>query len=217
MKIIIFDMDGVIFDSERVVYEGWKEMAEKYGFTNLEIPYWKCIGVNASRTKEIFLDFYGKDFPYDKICEERRQEYHRRYDHGKLPLKPYVKELLQYLKEEGYFIAIASSTKTETVENQIKAAGLIDFFDRIVGGDQVTKSKPEPDIFWKAAEEITDDFDSVYVIEDSYNGIRAAKRAGMRPIMVPDLLLANEEMKELAEVIVNDLAEVRDYLEQKKK
>lgn len=212
MKSIIFDMDGVIFDSEKAVYEGWQRLALKYGFTNLEIPYMKCIGVNAQACEEIFLEFYGPEFPYKKYKEEQRQDYHKRYDGGKLPLKPQIEELLIYLKEAGYKIAIASSTRTETVVQQITDAGLIDYFEVIVGGDQVKKSKPDPQIFLEAARLLKADAKSTYVIEDSFNGIRAAYNGGMIPIMVPDMIPADDEMKKKAKYICKDLNEVKELI-----
>ncbi len=213
MEVIIFDMDGVIFDSERVIFEEWKELSKKYGFENIEIPYYKCIGVNAATTRKIMLDFYGEDFPYDEYCREQSQKYHEEFDGGRLPLKKGVEELLKYLKKEGFFVAIASSTRRALVEQQIVDAGLRPYFDRIVGGDMVEKSKPEPDIFLKAIEGLEVKPEEVLVIEDSYNGIRAAYNAGMIPVMVPDLVEPDDEMKEKAGIILKDLLEVKEYLE----
>ena len=158
------------------------------------------------------MDFYGKDFPYDIYKEEQSKKYHERYDHGRLPLKPGVRELLEYLQGQQYGIAIASSTRTSLVRQQIADAGLLTYFDRITGGDQVTKSKPEPDIFLAAAQEWELSKKDIYVIEDSYNGIRAAKAAGMKAIMVPDLLEANEEMHRLADDILPTLLAVKEQL-----
>ena len=101
-KAVIFDMDGVIFDSEQAVFNGWKELSQKYGFENLDIPYMKCIGVNAASSKRIFLDYYGEDFPYDKYKDEQSKNYHEKYDGGRLPLKKGVRELLQNLKTNNY-------------------------------------------------------------------------------------------------------------------
>ena len=213
MKTIIFDMDGVIFDSERVIFDEWKELAKKYGFENLEIPYFQCIGVNAARTREIMLDFYGQDFPYDDFCKEQSRRYHEKYDGGRLPLKKGVEELLQYLKKEGFFVAIASSTRHTLVEQQIIDAGLRPYFDRIIGGDMVTKSKPNSEIFQKALEGLEAIPGETIVIEDSFNGIRAAFNAGMIPVMVPDMIAPDDEMREKAEVILNNLLEVKEYLE----
>ena len=211
MKAVIFDMDGVIFDSERAVYALWCEMAEKYGFRDVNTPYYKSIGTNRDATRKIFLDFYGKKFPYDEYKKEQSEAYHKKYDGGKLPLKAGIFELLEYLKSCGYFTAVASSTRSEVVRNQIEDANLAKYFDRIIGGDTVTKSKPEPDIFLKAAEGF--EFEEIYVIEDSFNGIRAAFNAGMKPIMVPDMIEPDNEMKEKAEVILPDLLAVKTFLE----
>ena len=211
-KAVIFDMDGVIFDSERLVYEGWMELADKYGFEDFEIPYRRCIGSNAIVSKQIFLDFYGKDFPYDIYKEEQSKKYHERYDHGRLPLKPGVRELLEYLQGQQYGIAIASSTRTSLVRQQIADAGLLTYFDRITGGDQVTKSKPEPDIYLMACRELSVEPKEAYAIEDSYNGIRSAYAAGMKPIMVPDLMPPTEEMKEKSVVICKDLREAMQFM-----
>lgn len=208
MEAVIFDMDGVIFDSERLVYEGWKALSVKYGFDNLDEIYMKCIGVNSATCRQIYLDFYGEDFPYDKYRQERSDDYHARYSGGRLPMKAGVEELLKYLKETGYKIAIASSTRSALVKEQIEDAGLMKYFDVIVGGDQVKKSKPEPDIFLKAAELLVVKPENAYVIEDSYNGIRAAKSAHMRPIMVPDMVQPDEEMQDKAWKICDSLKDI---------
>lgn len=208
MEAVIFDMDGVIFDSERLVYEGWKALSVKYGFDNLDEIYMKCIGVNSATCRQIYLDFYGEDFPYDKYRQERSDDYHARYSGGRLPMKAGVEELLKYLKETGYKMAIASSTRSALVKEQIEDAGLMKYFDVIVGGDQVKKSKPEPDIFLKAAELLVVKPENAYVIEDSYNGIRAAKSAHMRPIMVPDMVQPDEEMQDKAWKICDSLKDI---------
>ncbi len=208
-RAVVFDMDGVIFDSERATFLGWQELAGKYGFRDLEIPYRQCIGVNAARTREIFLGFYGPDFPYDDLSREQSENYHRKYDGGRLPLKPGVRPLLEALHGAGVFIALASSTRTGTVVNQLRDAGLLSFFSRVIGGDMVTRSKPEPDIFLRATEGTGIPPEDTAVIEDSFNGIRAAHAAGMVPVMVPDMLPPDEEMRSLARYILKDLDEVR--------
>ena len=211
-KAVIFDMDGVIFDSERAFYNGWMELATKYKLTDIEMLYMKCVGVNAVMTRQIFLDYYGEDFPYDEYKEELSKDYHERYDNGRLPMKPGIRELLVSLQEKGYKLAIASSTRTPIVEKQIEDAGLREYFDVIVGGDMVERSKPEPDIFLRAAKLLGVLPEQAYVIEDSYNGIRAAFAGGMIPIMVPDLIEPNQEMEEKARYIFKDLYEVKELL-----
>ncbi len=211
-EAVVFDMDGVIFDSERAVMNCWLELAQKYNIKDIEKPYFACVGTTMTRTREIMLDTYGEDFPYDEYARESSLMYHEKYDGGKLPMKPGVIELLSYLKEKGKKIALASSTRRETVTNQLRWAGIIDYFDVIICGDMVARSKPAPDIFLKACQELGVSPENTYAIEDSYNGIRAAHAGQLRPIMVPDLLEANDEMRGMAECVCDNLNEVIDYL-----
>lgn len=205
-------MDGVIFDSERAVMDCWLQLADQYGIKNIEEPYRACIGTTITKTKEIMLDTYGQDFPYDRYAKETSLMYHERFDGGRLPMKPGVMELLLDLKERKKKIALASSTRRQTVIKQLKDARILDYFDAVVCGDMVGRSKPAPDIFLKACEELQVVPEEAYAIEDSYNGIRAAHAGKLRPIMVPDLLPENEEMKKISEVILGSLLEVMDYL-----
>ena len=209
---VLFDMDGVIFDSERATMECWLEIAAKHGIEGIEKPYMACIGTNAAKTKQIMLDAYGADFPYDEYAKEASEMYHGRYDGGRLPMKPGVLPLLDYLSYNGRKIAIASSTRRQTVENQLRDANIISYFNAIVTGDMVAKSKPEPDIFLLACERTGTVPERAYVIEDSFNGIRAAHRGNLRPIMVPDLLPADDEMMRLSETVEESLIDVIDYL-----
>lgn len=210
-EAVVFDMDGVIFDSERAVMNCWLELAQKYDIKDIEKPYFACVGTTMTRTREIMLETYGEDFPYDEYARESSLMYHEKYDGGKLPMKPGVMELLSYLKGKGKKIALASSTRRETVTNQLRWAEIIDYFDVIICGDMVARSKPAPDIFLKACQELGVSPESTYAIEDSYNGIRAAHAGQLRPIMVPDLLEANDEMRGMAEYVCDNLNEVIDY------
>ncbi len=212
MNSIIFDMDGVIFDSEKAVFGLWKEIAEKYGFPDIDEVYKRTVGVNSDSTRKIFFDHYGPDFPFDEYLREESQMYHSRYDDGRLPLMPDIERVLEYIKNRGYKIAIASSTRAELVKRQIENAGLIEYFDVIVGGDMVTRSKPHPDIFLEAAERLGAIPEETYVIEDSFNGIRAAHAGGFIPVMVPDMLPPDDEMRDKANFIFDNLKEVESIL-----
>lgn len=211
-KAVVFDMDGVIFDSEQLVLKGWQELAAEKGIPDIEKPYYQGIGSNAQAVRENFLRFYGSAFPYDEYKAEMSRRFHERYDNGRLPLKPGVRELLGYLKEQGYAIGLASSTRSAVVTAEIRDAGLLPFFQHLTCGDMVTRSKPEPDIFLKACENLGVCPENTICIEDSYNGIRAASRAGMTPVMVPDMVPANEEMEQLAAHIFKDLLEVKEWI-----
>ena len=103
---------------------------------------------------EDFNEYYGQDFPYDEYKKEASALFHSRYGNGKLPLKSGVKELLSYLKENGYLVGLASSTRQAIVEREIRDAGLMPYFDNLVCGDMLKRSKPEPDIYLKACENL---------------------------------------------------------------
>ena len=211
---VVFDMDGVIFDSERALMDCWTELAQNYGIGGFEKIYLACIGTNGARTKEIMLRAYGRDFPFEKYAGEASGMYHERYDGGRLPMKRGARELLEYLERKGKRIALASSTRKQTVLGQLRDAHILEYFGAIVTGDMVAESKPEPAIFLRACGDIGVSPDRAYAVEDSYNGIRAARRGRLRPIMVPDLLPANDEMRQLSEVVLDDLEAVVKYLEE---
>lgn len=211
-KAVVFDMDGVIFDSERAVMQCWKEVASRHNIPDIEKAILACTGTTMVRTREIMLNLYGTDFPYDEYARESSAIFHSRYDGGRLPMKQGVKELLTFLKEHNKKIALASSTRQQVVTDELRDAGIIEYFDRIICGDMVSRSKPAPDIFLKACEELNISPSDSYAIEDSYNGIRAAHAGGLHPIMVPDLLPADEEMQSLAEIVLPSLTSVMEYL-----
>lgn len=211
-KSVVFDMDGVIFDSERAVMQCWKEVASRHNIPDIEKAILACTGTTMVRTREIMLNLYGADFPYDEYARESSAIFHSRYDGGRLPMKQGVKELLTFLKERGKKIALASSTRQQVVTDELRDAGIIEYFDRIICGDMVSCSKPAPDIFLKACEELNISPSDSYAIEDSYNGIRAAHAGGLHPIMVPDLLPADEEMQSLAEIVLPNLTSIMEYL-----
>ena len=211
-KAVVFDMDGVIFDSERLVLDCWLEVARQQGIKDMEKVFYKCIGTNRAQTKQITMDYYGPDFAYEEFRAEASRLYHSRYDNGRIPTKPGIVELLEFLKENGYGIALASSTRTEVVRQEIGDAGILPYFQNLTCGDMVTVSKPEPEIFLKACEALSVAPEEAIAIEDSFNGIRAAHRAGMFPVMVPDMVAPDAEMKELAGKILDNLHEVREWL-----
>lgn len=208
---VIFDMDGVIFDSERCYIDAYKKLAPKYGLVDFDAVHRACmesIGVTRAKTREIFIKCVGHDFDYYRYREDVQEELNR----SEFELKPGVFELFDWLKENGVPVALASSTRFETVSRMLADAGLTDYFSCIVCGDMVSRSKPDPEIFLTAAERLSAGPSDCYVIEDSYNGIRAAHAAGMHPIMVPDILQPDEEIRGLSEAVLPALTDVKGYL-----
>ncbi len=209
---VIFDMDGTIFDSERLVLDCWEKLGKKYGFSDIGEVFIRCIGTNKIRTREIVYGHYGTGFPYEKFVEESSLLFHERIDREGLPVKPGARELLTYLKERGIPMGLASSTRLAAVTQELKDAGLYSYFKVVVGGDQLKNSKPAPDIYLMACERMGVPPENTYAVEDSYNGIRSAHSAGLTPIMVPDMMPATEEMRTLSEAVFTDLFEVMAYL-----
>lgn len=214
MKTVVFDMDGVLFDTERLCLNSWNSVAEKQGLSGMEKVFEQCIGLNGNDTKELVLGHFGQDFPYDTFRVEASVWFWDYIEQNGLPLKPGVQEILCYLKQEGYRIGLASSTKYESVVSHLKRAGIIEYFSVIVTGDMVEHSKPNPDIYLMACEKLQVKPEEAYAIEDSFNGIRSAAAAGMKPIMVPDMVQPDAGMERLSVKICKDLIEVMNFLKQ---
>ncbi len=212
MNAVIFDMDGVIFDTERIWIECWSPVGQAHHIRGIEeVLREKCVGITAAAMKAALQETYGADFPYDEYVKEATAVLRARYGR-RLPMKPGVRELLDFLGAAGAPVALASSTGTKTIREELSEADLLPCFQVITGGEEVGPSKPAPDIFLLTADKLGVPPAECFVIEDSYNGIRAARAAGMRPIMVPDLLPPDAEMEALAEAILPSLTAARDYL-----
>lgn len=212
IQAVLFDMDGVIFDSEIKVIECWKDIAEKYGFGDIETPCYEALGTTREIAREIMLAHYGADFPYDAYKDEMAALFHARYGEGRLPKKKGVEELLQFLHMHNLKVALASSTRKEVVIQELRDGGLLDYFDAVICGDMVARSKPAPDIFLKTCEVLGVAPEHAVGIEDSYNGMRALAAAGITAIMVPDLKQPTDEIRALATEVLPDLLAVKAYL-----
>lgn len=214
MKAFLFDMDGVIFDTERAVVDAWKIVADKHGVEDIEEHCRECMGLTVVATKAKFLERYGEDAPYDELRAERKAIIKTWFDDGKIAIKSGVRELLTYLNENNIPVALASSTTEATVREELDATGLTHHFDAIICGDMVTNSKPAPDIFQLAASRLGVDIEQAVVIEDSYNGVRAGRAAGSYVIMVPDMAPVTDEMREIADAIMPSLDDVLKALKE---
>ena len=211
-EAVVFDMDGVIFDSEREIFLCWEEVARKHGVRDIDIPLRDCLGVTANESRQIMKRFYGEEFPYDLYSREASVLFHEKNDGGRLPKKPGIDDLLHELRRRRIRTALASSTRRESVEKALQGAGFLSCFDAVICGDMVQNSKPDPEIYLTACRALGTAPESCFAIEDSYNGIRSAAAGGLRPLMVPDLMPPTPEMESLAERILPDLSAVQAYL-----
>ena len=213
MPSVIFDMDGVILDTETLVQKAWGILGERHGIPDLAEAIKTCTGARREERQEMLKKYYhDPDFPAKELMAESSKIFFSLYD-KKLPLKEGASECLHALKDRGVPIAVASSTRFSVVREQLAAVELYDLFDAVVCGDMVTHSKPHPEIFLTAAERLHADPADCFVIEDSYNGVRAGHAAGMRTVMVPDLLPPTPEIEALCEAVLPSLTGFIAYFE----
>ncbi|MDR3595165.1 HAD-IA family hydrolase [Clostridium sp.] len=215
IKAVVFDMDGLMFDTERLTVQSWDYAGEKIGMGKMGHMVYKTLGMNIESSRKIFIQEYG-----DKIVEEDLSEHAREFfnnyfnDHG-MPLKSGLIELLSYLKANNYKIAVATSSNKETALNHFKRANITEFFDVIVCGDMIKNSKPAPDIYLKASELLGLMPSECLALEDSPNGIRSAFLAGLQPVMIPDLIEPTKEIIDLLHSKLANLNEVINLLDTK--
>lgn len=201
---IVFDMDGVLLDTEQLVLQCWEHVAEEFGLIEPSDLCRSCMGTTHAKTDEVLCSLYGQDFPVKRFHEATRNYFHQLITDG-IPCRPHALEAIRGLHALGYPLAVASSSREASVCPELEEAGLLPYFSVVICGDHLKRSKPEPDIYLLACEKLGVDPATAYAVEDSYNGIRSAHRAGMIPIMVPDQLPPTEEMRQLCRYIFDDL------------
>ena len=211
MKGIIFDMDGVILDSETISDRTWLAAAEERGLEiNIDLIN-KCRGTNKNDTIAIFKKHYGEAFDGEGFLARTSELFHQIEEKEGIPLMYYAKEILEYLKPR-YTLALASSTRGETVERQLRTAGVIDYFETRTTGEMVVHSKPNPEIYLMACKSVGVEPSECYAIEDSLNGIKSAYAAGLKPIMVIDKIQPTEEIRKMCVAIFDSLEGLKDLL-----
>lgn len=211
IKAIIFDMDGVIFDTEMVYLKVWSKIFEKYGYKMTKEIYISVLGTGRENVKKVFVNNYGSNLPIDDMYKEKDENLAKEIEKG-VALKAGAYEILKYLKENDFKIALATSAISKRAFKQLKQANIYRFFDAVVCRDEVEKTKPNPDIFLKAADKLNVNKSECIVIEDSSAGIKAAFNAGMIPIHVIDLKDADSDILEMAYKSFNNLNDVKNEL-----
>ncbi len=192
---VIFDMDGILFDTERLINECIATVGAEYGIENTDYFITNCVGVSTRETKAFYRKELGADFPVDEMYEKIRELNNIRLAEGGMPVKPGVYLMLEYLKTNRYQIGLASSSSRKSVMHHIEAANMTEYFSVIVAGDEVENGKPEPDIYLKALEKMNLKGKTVIAFEDSPNGLKAATAAGINAIMIPDIIPYSDELK----------------------
>lgn len=210
-KAVISDMDGLLLDTERIALNTFIDTCRGFHFEpNIEV-YLRCIGTNSEKTREILTEGYGQDFPFKKFNLVWSEKYKTAITDHPIPMKSGVIDLLDYLQQSHMKMAVATSTKYETAVEKLQSTGLYHFFEIIVGGDQVERGKPDPDIYLKVSSLLIEEPRKCLVLEDSDNGVISAFRAGMNVVQIPDLKEPSKEVKNLGHPILSSLGEVESF------
>lgn len=209
---VIFDMDGLMFDSECVWGTLWEPALAKFGLTVPEgLPAAAC-GTTGDATIAAICAHCGEDVDAEGIFQEFYRIAAERFAQG-APKKPGLDELLEYLKGRGVPMAVASSSPVAIIEADLRGGRVEGYFDHVVSGQFMEHSKPAPDIFLEAARRLGTQPDRTLVLEDSFAGVRAGAAGGFVTVMVPDQHQPTDEIRGLATRVCSDLHEVRALFE----
>lgn len=211
IKAVIFDMDGVLLDSESVCDKTFLQAAKEQNIQDTK----PIIDDARGMGKNSFIDFiskiYGDSVDAEKLWNRASELFHEIEETKGLSLLPYAKEILEYLKP-NYKIALATSTKRASAQRQMENAGVFNFFDVTIFGDEVSSTKPSPVIYQTACQKLNLLPENCLAIEDSYNGIKSAYDAGIKVIMVPDQVKPNDILESMCWKICNSLKELKEFL-----
>ena len=203
----VFDMDGLMFDTERLVYENWQDMMDERGY-DYDLEFFKqTVGKRKNEVQRIYFDRFGDDFPYWELADLGKARYVERVKSEGMPIKKGLVELLTYLRERDIKIALATSTSRQTAQFNLDISDTARFFDSLVCGNDVVNGKPHPEVFLTAAKRLGAKPENCVAYEDSINGIISAHNAGMVTVMVPDYIAPTEEIKPMIDFLCEDLSQ----------
>jgi HAD superfamily hydrolase (TIGR01509 family) len=212
VKCLIFDMDGLMFDSEVIAEKAYKEAAKEFGYEISNDIYYQLLGRSRTDAYIIMKEIMGEEYPateINKLAHEFKDAHIQ--EHG-LPTKKGLMELLTYVKQKGILLAVASSSDKSVIEWYLTLADIDSYFDYIISGDQVAHSKPNPEIFLNVCHHLKVKPEESLVLEDSKSGIMAAVNGNIPVICIPDILDHEEEIKKLTYKTLPDLNAVIKYI-----
>lgn len=198
IKAVIFDMDGTLFDTERVYADAWRAAGRELGLPadRVDAAVRACTGRNPEDTRNYFKQNMADLITFDDFIAVRIRLYDEEIERlGCVPKKPGLDELLSYLKQNGYKIALGTATRRERTLENLTRTGILDYFDTLVTGDVVTHGKPHPETFLKAADLLGVAPEECMGVEDSFNGVNSIHAAGMFTVMIPDTVQPTPEIE----------------------
>lgn len=213
IKAVLFDMDGLMFDTERMANEIWIEAAARAGWAITDADVALLRGRNRESGRAVFCAQFGSEMPYDMLCSEVEREMEKRLALY-VPVRPGLRHLLDYCRARGLQMAVASSTHSAQVKRNLRTAGVDGYFKTVLGGEMARRSKPAPDLYLAAIQALGAQPGACLALEDSCNGVRSAAAAGCVTVMVPDMDLPTPEIQALTAHIVPSLLEIPAYIEQ---
>ncbi|MBP1946400.1 HAD family hydrolase [Methanobacterium petrolearium] len=211
ISLILFDMDGLMFDTQTLGIQTWIKAGKSQGIDISESIVTESFGLDIHGAKKVFKKHLGNNFPYYDIRSLRLKYTNDHINENGVPVKNGLYELIEFLDEKTVFKAVATSTERERTERLLCSAGVKDKFDIIICGDEVSNGKPEPEIFLAAARKMNCKTDECVVLEDSLNGIIAASKANMIPLLVSDAKKPSKEIEKLTAKTFNSLYEVKNF------
>ena len=215
VKAVIFDLDGLLIDTEIIAYKIYKEISREYGYDFSKEEYVKNYsGIAMRKNVANFIETYHLPWTLEEGVEKVRAMEIRMLEEG-VDLKAGAETLLSYLKTHGYKIGVASSSIEKRAMDILEQHDVAKYFDKFVFGHEVTKGKPHPDIFIKACEKLGEEPEDCLVLEDSEAGIQAAHSAQIPVICIPDMKIPGEDFLKMTEIMLDSLADVVPYLENK--